>query len=88
MSDDLTDAATVLRAQAKDELTQQATDLDAVRTRAFALLSVEAQVGGLFGSRLPHSHQSPSQVAALLAALVLFSLGVLLAVIIALPRRD
>jgi hypothetical protein len=88
VADDLTEAAAVLWAQAKDELTQQATDLDALRTRAVALLSVAALVGGLFGSRLPHIHQSPIRIAALVTALVLLSAGVLLAVMIALPRRD
>jgi hypothetical protein len=84
---DLTAAAGVLWAQAKDEIAQQVSELDMLRTRAVALLSVAALVGGLFGSRLPHGHQPALRVAALVTALVLFSAGVLLAVIIALPRR-
>lgn len=84
---DLTAAAGALWAQAKDELAQQVSELDTLRTRAVALLSVAALVGGLFGSRLPHGHQSVPRIAALVTALALFSAGVLLAVIIALPRR-
>ena len=85
---DLTAAAAVLWAQARDEIAQQVSELDTLRTRAVALMSVAALVGGLFGSRLPHGHQPALRVAALAAALVLFSAGVLLAVIVALPRRD
>ena len=88
MADDLTDAAAVLWAQARDEIAQQISELDMLRTRAVALMSVAALVGGLFGSRLPHGHQSAERVGALVGALVLFSAGVLLAVLIALPRRD
>jgi hypothetical protein len=88
VANDLTDAAAVLWAQAKDDLARQASDLDSLRTRAVALLSVAALVGGLFGSRLPHGHQPALRVAALVGALVLFSVGVFLAVLIAMPRRD
>lgn len=84
---DLTAAAAVLWAQARDEIAQQVSELDTLRTRAVALLSVAALVGGLFGSRLPRGHQSAPRVAALIIALALFSAGVLLAVIIALPRQ-
>jgi hypothetical protein len=51
-----------------------------------ALMSVAALVGGLFGSRIPHDQQA-AQVGALVSADSV-SAGVLLAVIIALPRRD
>jgi hypothetical protein len=88
MADDLTEAAAVLWAQARDEIAQQVSELDTLRTRAVALMSVAALVGGLFGSRIPHGHQRATQVGALVAALILFSAGVVLAVIIALPRRD
>ena len=88
MADDLTEAAAVLWTQARDEIAEQVSELDTLRTRAVALMSVAALVGGLFGSRVPHGHQQAAQVGALVAALILFSAGVLVAVIIALPRRD
>lgn len=88
MADDLTEAAAVLWAQARDEIAHQVSELDTLRTRAVALMSVAALVGGLFGSRIPHGHEQMARVAALVAALVLFAAGVLVAVIIALPRRD
>ena len=72
--------------QSKAEIAQQDADIDSLRTRAVALLSVGALVGGLFGSRLPHGHLSRMNVAALAAALVLFAASVVLAVAVAWPR--
>ena len=86
MADDRTDASAVLWEQSKAEIAHQDADVDSLRTRAVALLSVGALVGGLFGSRLPHGHLSPMNVAALVAALVLFAVSVVLAVAIAWPR--
>jgi hypothetical protein len=86
MADDQTDASAVLWEQSKAQIAQQDADVDSLRTRAVALLSVGALVGGLFGSRLPHGHLSPVNVAALVAALALFAVSVGLAVAIAWPR--
>jgi hypothetical protein len=87
MADDSATAAAALWAQARDQVTQQSADLDALRNRAAALLSVAAVVGGLFGSRLSHGRLSDLRSDALIGALVLFGAGVLLAVAIAWPRR-
>ena len=86
MADDQTAASAVLWEQSKAEVAQQDTDTDSLRTRAVALLSVGALVGGLFGSRLPHGHLSPMNVVALIAALGVFAVSVFLAVAIAWPR--
>lgn len=86
MANDQTDASAALWEQSKAEIAQQDADIDSLRTRAVALLSVGALVGGLFGSRLPHGHLSRMNVAALAAALVLFAASVVLAVAVAWPR--
>ena len=73
MADDQTAASAVLWEQSKSEVAQQDTDVDSLRTRAVALLSVG--VGGLFGSRLPHGHLSPLNVAGLVVALGVFAMS-------------
>lgn len=87
MADDLADAAGLLWEQAKAALTEQKADVDAVRTRAVALLSVASLVAGLFGSRLPHGNAAPRTVSASIAALVLFGISVVLALLIVAPKR-
>jgi hypothetical protein len=84
-TDDQTDATGVLWESAKSALDQQSTAVDTLRTRAIAMLSVAALVGGLFGSRLPHTH-SAVNVTGLVAALALFATSVALAVVIGWPR--
>lgn len=86
MADDQTDATAVLWEHARTGRDQQSANADALRTRAVALLSVATLVGGLFGSRLPHTEHSVANVAALVAALMLFAGSVVLAVMIAWPR--
>lgn len=86
MSEDQTAATAILWEQAKAHITKQDADLDSLRTRAVALLSAGALVGGLFGSRLPHGHRPLMNVVALIAALVLFGASVILAVAIGWPR--
>lgn len=76
----------VLWEASKSEMVQQNSDIDALRNRAVALLSVGTLVGGLFGSRLPSSHLSTVRTAGLVAALILFAASVGLAVAIAWPR--
>lgn len=85
MSDDQTDAMVAIWEQCKIELAQQNSDLDALRNRAVALLSVEALVGGLFGSRLP-AHMRALNTTGLVVALVLFGVSIALAIAIAWPR--
>lgn len=86
MADDRTEASTVLWEQSKAEVAQQESEVDSLRTRAVALLSVGTLVGGLFGSRLPHGHLSAVNIGGLVAALVLFAVSVTLAIGIAWPR--
>jgi hypothetical protein len=81
-------AAALLWAQAQQQLSQQNSELDALRTRAVAMLSVAALVAGLFGTRLPTgSHVSARTVAAVTAALVLFAASAVLAIMVAAPRN-
>ena len=78
----------MLWAQAQQQLSQQNSELDALRTRAVAMLSVATLVAGLFGTRLPTSHVSARTVAAVTAALVLFALSAVLAIMVAAPRKQ
>lgn len=84
---DLSDSAALLWAQAQQQLSQQNADLDALRTRAIAMLSVATLVAGLFGTRLPDVHPSPRAVIAVTAALALFAASVVLAILVAAPRK-
>jgi hypothetical protein len=86
--DDLNaDAAALIWDQAKQQLAQQNADLDLLRTRAVAMLSVGALVAGLFGTRIPNSHIHSRALAFVIAALALFAVSVVLAVLVAAPRR-
>ena len=87
-SDQWEAAAALLWAQAQQQLSQQNSELDALRTRAVAMLSVATLVAGLFGTRLPTSHVSARTVAAVTAALVLFALSAVLAIMVAAPRKQ
>ena len=85
---DTTDAAGLLWEQAKAQLADQKADVDALRTRAVALLSVASLVAGLFGSRLPHNHTAPRTVIASIAALALFGISVVLVLMIIAPKYN
>jgi hypothetical protein len=86
--DDLNaDAAALIWDQARQQLAQQNADLDLLRTRAVAMLSVAALVAGLFGTRLPNDHAHTRTLAFVIAALALFAVSVVLAVLVAAPRR-
>jgi hypothetical protein len=86
--DDLNaEAAALIWDQAKQQLAQQNADLDLLRTRAVAMLSVAALVAGLFGTRLPDGDTHSRTLAFVIAALVLFAVSIVLAVLVAAPRR-
>lgn len=85
---DLAGAAALLWAQAQQQLSQQNAELDALRTRAVAMLSVATLVAGLFGTQLPHSHVHGRTVGAVAIALLLFAADALLAILIAAPRKQ
>lgn len=87
MADDVGAAAGLLWEQAQRQLSQQNADLDTLRTRAIAMLSVATLVAGLFGSRLPRGHESIKTLIALIIALALFGVSVLLAILVAVPRK-
>jgi hypothetical protein len=84
---DLTEAAELLWEQAQRQLSQQSADLDSLRTRAIAMLSVAALAAGLFGSRVPSVHSSLGAGIAAVIALGLFAICVVLAVQIVMPMK-
>lgn len=84
---DTTDAAGLLWEQAKAQLADQRADVDALRTRAVAVLSVASLVAGLFGSQFPHNHTAPRTVIALITALVLFAVSVIQVLRIVAPKK-
>jgi hypothetical protein len=85
--DDQTEAMALLFTQSSAEITQQNASLDALRTRAVALLSVGTLAGGLFGSHLTHGHLSALNTGGLVAALAVFAASVGVAITIAWPRK-
>jgi hypothetical protein len=87
MADDLNGAAQLLWQQAQQQLSQQSNDLDTLRTRAVAMLSVASIIAGLFGTRLPHGHSPLHKQIALTVALVLFAASVIAALVVAAPRK-
>jgi hypothetical protein len=80
------EAAALIWEQAKQQLSQQSAELDTLRNRAVALLSVAALVAGFFGSRLPHGELHGRELFCVWVALVSFSVSVLLAMFVAAPR--
>ena len=84
---DLTDATGLLMEQAQRQLSQQSADLDTLRTRAIAMLSVAALAAALFGSRLPHGLSTTAKVAVIFA-LIFFAVSVWLAVYIVAPKKQ
>ena len=90
MPDDtpLKDSAALLWSEAQRQITRQESDLDSLRTRAVALLSVASIVAALFGTRIATDHHSGRVVIASVAALVFFGVGVLLSLMILAPKKD
>jgi membrane-associated PAP2 superfamily phosphatase len=82
------EASALIWEQARQQLAQQNADLDLLRTRSVAMLSVAALVAGLFGTRLPHGQLHGRTLVFLIIALALFAASVVLAVLVAAPRRD
>ncbi len=89
-SDDtsLQDAAALLWDESRRQITRQESDLDTLRNRAVALLSVSSIVAGLFGGRLVTVHHHPGYVtAAIVVALAFFALSVLAVIVVLSPKR-
>jgi hypothetical protein len=82
---DVTDATKLLWEQAQRQLSQQSADLDILRTRTIAMLSVAAVAAALFGSRLSHVHSAREAVTVL--ALCLFAASVVLAAWVVRPAK-
>lgn len=74
-------AEMMLWEEARRQLVRQEAVLDTLRTQAVAMLSVASIVAGLFGSRVPTS-PVPGAEAAVVAALVLFGITAVLAIVI------
>ena len=81
MTDDtpLKDSAALLWAEAQRQITRQEADLDNLRNRAVAMLSVASIVAALFGTHVVTSNPHKGYViVASICALVFFGVGVLL----------
>lgn len=90
MDDPNADASALLWDQVKQQLSDQRAELDLLRTRATAMLSVATLVAGLFALRLPSAH-APLRgrpLISVIAALALFGLSAVLAILVAAPRDD
>jgi hypothetical protein len=86
---DLTDAAAILWEEARRQVSSQADEVDLLRNRAVALLSVASLVAGLFGGRIISSaHQPTHTTIGLTVALVAFALSVIAIVIVLAPRTN
>ena len=77
-------AEVMLWEEARRQLVRQESVLGTLRTQAVAMLSVASIVAGLFGSRVPTS-PVPGAEAAVVAALVLFGITAVLAIVIIRP---
>jgi hypothetical protein len=84
----LKDSAALLWAEAQRQISRQEADLDALRNRAVALLSVSSIVAALFGSHIATTHLSTRGTVGTILALVAFGLGALVALVILTPKRD
>jgi hypothetical protein len=84
----LQDAAALLWDESRRQITRQESDLDTLRNRAVALLSVSSIVAGLFGGRLVTAHHHPGYVtAAIVADLAFFAVSVLAVIVVLSPKR-
>jgi hypothetical protein len=83
----LKDAAALLWAEAQRQMTRQESDLDNLRNRAVALLSVASIVAALFGSHIATTHPSATTKIASGVALVAFALSALLTLLILVPKK-
>jgi hypothetical protein len=79
-------AARLLWDESLRQVVRQEADLDELRTRTVALLSVTAIVAGLFGSRLS-GNEHGYHLAAIIVALAGFGISTLLALVILISRR-
>ncbi|MGD0320090.1 MAG: hypothetical protein ABSC00_00555 [Acidimicrobiales bacterium] len=85
----LQDSAALLWDESRRQITSQAAELDTLRTRAVAILSVASLVAGLFGGRIVATDHHPGYVTGAIAvALVLFALSVLASIAVLTPRKD
>lgn len=88
MDDPNADAAVLVWDQAKQQLAAQSASLDLLRTRTTAMLSVATLVAGLFATRLPSdkTHLQGRVLGFVIAALALFGLSAVLAILAVAPR--
>ena len=83
-----TDSAALLWDEARRQNAAQVAEVDLLRTRAVAVLSVASLVAGLFGGRIVAKSPHPHYVgAAIGVALVAFALSVLAIVVVLKPQK-
>jgi hypothetical protein len=84
----LKDSAALLWTESQRQITRQEADLDGLRNRAVAMLSVASIVAALFGTRIAtESHSARATIASVLA-LVFFGIGVMLSLVILAPKKS
>jgi hypothetical protein len=82
------DSAAILWEESRRQISRQESDLDTLRTRAVALLSVSSLVAGLFGGRVVSTHPHPTFVTvAIIAALTFFGVSVIAILFVLAPRK-
>lgn len=79
-------AAMMVCEEARRLLVRQEANLDTLRARAVAILSVGSLAAGLFGSRVNTAHASAASTSLIVAALASFGFAALLVVIVLWPR--
>jgi hypothetical protein len=80
------EAATMLWEEERRLLARQEASLDTLRVQAVAILSVASIVAGLFGSHFVTSNPSGFSLGMVVAALAIFAVTALIAVVIISPR--
>jgi len=84
----LADSAAVLWEEARRQVSSQVDEVDVLRNRSVAILSIASLVAGLFGGRIVTTHHHPAYVTAAIAgALVCFGLSVIAIIVVLAPRK-
>ena len=85
----LADAAAILWDEARRQIASQVSEVDILRTRSVAILSVASIVAGLFGGRIVGIHPHPVYVTiAVTVALICFAVSVIAIIVVLTPKKN